>query len=165
MSYRAGDLHHVAIVVPSIAEALPFWRDVLGFRAGQVSSLPDQRVRVAFLSAKDRSSEIRGDRQDRAGQSPEDLGWAPLVELVEPLDQDSGVARFLAERRKATFHHVCFAVDDLPATLDRLAAAGVELVDREPRQGAEGDIAFLHPRSAGGVMVELIDRATIREDP
>lgn len=141
MSYRAGDLHHVAIVVPSIAEALPFWRDVLGFRLGDVNSLPDQRVRVAFLSAKD-----------------------TLVELVEPVDQDSGVARFLAERRKATLHHVCFAVDDLRATLDRLAAAGVELVDREPRHGAEGDIAFLHPRSAGGVMVELIDRATIRDD-
>lgn len=142
MSYRAGDLHHVAIVVPSIAEALPFWRDVLGFRAGQVSSLPDQRVRVAFLSAND-----------------------SRVELVEPIDKDSGVARFLAERGKATLHHVCFAVDDLSTTLDRLAASGVEIVDPKPRRGAEGDVAFVHPRAAGGVLVELIDRATIREDP
>jgi methylmalonyl-CoA/ethylmalonyl-CoA epimerase len=80
------------------------------------------------------------------------------VELLEPTDTESGVARFLAERGRATLHHLCFEVVDLKATLDRLAREGVELVDRSPRQGAEGQVAFLHPRAAGGVLVELLQR-------
>src|SRR6266536_4817277 len=68
----------------------------------------------------------------------------------------------LAERgRRATLHHVCFVVDDLRGTLGALEARGVELIDREPRRGADGDVAFLHPRASGGVLVELIDRASL----
>lgn len=133
-----GELHHVGIVVPSIEEALPFYRATAGFRPRQVRNIPDQHVRVVFLTAGN-----------------------TLVELVEPLDDTSGVAKFLAARGRPTLHHLCFAVDDLAGTLDRLAASGVELIDRAPRRGAEGDVAFLHPRAADGVLIELIDRATI----
>ena len=78
------------------------------------------------------------------------------VELVMPTDPSTGVARFL-ESRGEGFHHVCFEVDDLGRTLDGLAADGVELIDAAPRRGAEGPVAFLHPRSCHGVLVELIE--------
>ncbi|HVR88081.1 MAG TPA: methylmalonyl-CoA epimerase [Candidatus Limnocylindria bacterium] len=139
MTPRAGEVHHVAIAVPSIADALPFYRDVLGLTVGGTRDVPDQHVRISFLAAAN-----------------------TRVELVEPLDADTGVARFVAERGKPALHHLCFVVDDLAGTLDRLAARGVELVDRVPRAGAEGDVAFLHPRASDGVLVELIDRKTIR---
>jgi methylmalonyl-CoA/ethylmalonyl-CoA epimerase len=80
------------------------------------------------------------------------------IELVEPTSEDTGVARFLASRGEG-FHHVCFEVPDLAATLDELAAGGVELIDRAPRAGADGPVAFIHPRSAHGVLVELVEAA------
>lgn len=134
------ELHHVGVVVPSIEAALPFYRDTLGLEAGSVVELGEQAVRVVFLG-----------------------GGSGRIELLEPTDSSSGVARFLAERGRATLHHVCFAVDDLAGELRDMAAAGIELVDRAPRRGAEGDVAFLHPRAAGGVLIELIDRASLRE--
>lgn len=134
-----ADLHHVGIVVPSIDAAIPFYRDSLGLGAGAPRDLPDQAVRIVFLT--------RGETR---------------IELLEPLDDASGVARFLAERGRPTLHHVCFAVDDLARVLHDLAARGVELVDREPRRGAEGMVAFLHPRAADGVLIELIDRSSLR---
>jgi methylmalonyl-CoA/ethylmalonyl-CoA epimerase len=137
MTGEAGSLHHVSVVVPSIAEAVPFYRDTLGMRVGETRELADQHVRVVFLTAP-----------------------ATRIELIEPTDRDSGVARFLAERGRASLHHLCFAVDDLRSTLAALEARGVELIDREPRRGAEGDVAFLHPRASGGVLVELIDRSS-----
>jgi len=84
------------------------------------------------------------------------------VELLEPTDTESGVARFVAERGRPTLHHLCFLVDDLASTLVRLANEGVELVDHVPRRGVEGLVAFLHPRAANGVLVELIDRESVR---
>jgi len=133
-----GELHHVSVVVPSIADALPFYRDTLRMRAGPVREIPDQQVRAVFLSAPN-----------------------TRIELIEPTDTLSGVARFLAERGKPALHHVCFVVDDLRGTLRALEARGMELIDREPRRGAEGDVAFLHPRASGGVLVELIDRSSL----
>lgn len=136
----APSLHHVAIVVKDIADALRFYRDKLGLSVREVRDVPDQRVRIAFLPL---------------GES--------LLELVQPLDESSGVARYLAElERDAALHHVCLAVDDLPGELGRLERGGTELVDRAPRPGAEGEVAFLHPRASGGVLVELIDRASTR---
>lgn len=132
------ELHHVCVVVPSLEAAVPFYRDILGLRPGPVRVLADQRVRVVFL-ASDHTN----------------------IELIEPTDDSSGVARFLAERGRPTLHHLCFVVDDLRATLAALAADGVELIDREPRAGAEGDVAFLHPRASDGVLVELIDRRSL----
>jgi methylmalonyl-CoA/ethylmalonyl-CoA epimerase len=129
----AGPLHHVGIVVPSIAEALPFYRDVLGYEVGAPHDVSDQRVKVAFIA-----------------KGPSRL------ELLEPTDRESGVARFLAERGRATMHHLCFEVADLARTLERLAAEGVELIDHAPRRGVEGLVAFIHPRATGGVLIELI---------
>ncbi|HUG05434.1 MAG TPA: methylmalonyl-CoA epimerase [Candidatus Limnocylindria bacterium] len=136
----AGELHHVAVAVPSLAEAIPFYRDLLGYRVGEPRVVADQRVRVAFAT--------------RDGSR---------VELLEPTDAESGVARFVAERGRPTLHHLCFVVDDLAGTLVRLAAEGVELVDRAPRPGVEGQVAFLHPRASNGVLIELIDRASLRD--
>ncbi len=133
-------LHHVAIAVPRIEDALPFYRDALGLAAAAVREISDQGVRVAFV----------GDERQR-------------LELVEPVDADSGVGRFVAERGRPTLHHVCYVVDDLWATLARLERDGVELIDRAPRRGALGMVAFIHPRASGGVLIELIDRASIHD--
>jgi methylmalonyl-CoA/ethylmalonyl-CoA epimerase len=137
---KLGPLHHVAIAVPRIEDALAFFRDTLGFSAERVHDLADQHVRVVFL----------GDKNQR-------------IELVQPTDGESGVAKFVAEHPKPTLHHVCYVVDDLAGTLARLERDGVALVDRAPRRGAEGMVAFIHPRASGGVLIELIDRATLRD--
>ena len=133
----AGPLHHIGIVVPSLADAVPFYRDTLGYAIGNTHDVPDQHVRVVFAT--------RGDSR---------------VELLEPSDTTSGIARFLAERGRATLHHLCFETDDLAGALDRLAGSGVELVDRVPRRGVDGMVAFLHPRASGGVLVELLERSS-----
>ena len=137
---RLGPLHHVAIAVPRIEDALPFFRDTLGLSADRVRDLPDQHVRMVFL----------GDAKGR-------------IELIQPIDDVSGVARFVAEHPKPTLHHVCYVVDDLAAMLETLASEGVDLIDRAPRRGAEGMVAFVHPRASGGVLIELIDRASLRD--
>jgi methylmalonyl-CoA/ethylmalonyl-CoA epimerase len=134
---EAGPLHHIGVVVPSLAEAISFYRDTLGYAIGPQHDVADQRVRVVFAT--------RGDSR---------------VELLEPTDATSGIARFLADRGRAAMHHLCFEVDDLAGALDRLAASGVELVDREPRRGVDGMVAFLHPRASGGVLVELLQRSS-----
>jgi methylmalonyl-CoA/ethylmalonyl-CoA epimerase len=137
---KLGPLHHVAIAVRRIEDAVPFFRDTLGLAADPIRDLPDQRVRVVFL----------GDAKGR-------------IELIQPLDAESGVAKFVAEHPKPTLHHVCYIVDDLAAKLGELAREGVELIDRAPRRGAEGMVAFIHPRASGGVLIELIDRASLRD--
>ena len=133
---RAGPLHHVGVAVPSLTEAIPFYRDTLGYTIGLQHDVADQHVRVVFAT--------------RDGSR---------IELLEPTDTTSGIARFLADRGRATMHHVCFEVDDLARALADLARAGVELIDRAPRRGVEGQVAFLHPRASGGVLVELLERS------
>ncbi|HVL53552.1 MAG TPA: methylmalonyl-CoA epimerase [Vitreimonas sp.] len=130
---RLGRIHHVAIVVRSIDEALRFHRDQLGLELETVIDVPSDRVRIAFLGV---------------GESK--------VELVEPTDDTTGVARFLASRGEG-FHHVCYEVENLAESLLRLEIDGVELIDTAPRRGAEGPVAFLHPRACHGVLVELIE--------
>ena len=131
-----GPIHHVAIVVRSIDEALPRYRDLLGLAPElDPAVFAPQRVRLAFLPT---------------GPDP-----AARLELVEPIDEESGVARFLAARGEGV-HHVCFLTDDLPASLEALAAAEAELIDQEPRQGAHGTVAFVHPRTLNGVLWELL---------
>jgi methylmalonyl-CoA epimerase len=121
------------VVVEDIERALGFYRDSLGLPLELMQPIESDGVRIAFLPV---------------GESK--------VELVEPTDDTTGVARFLASRGEG-FHHVCLEVPDLTAALSDLAARGVELIDREPRPGAEGPVAFIHPRSANGVLVELIE--------
>jgi methylmalonyl-CoA/ethylmalonyl-CoA epimerase len=128
-----GKIHHVALVVRSIEEAQRLWRDLLGLNLEAVMDIPQDKVRIAFLGV---------------GESK--------VELVEPTDDTTGVARFLASKGEG-FHHVCFEVANLAETLLRLEIEGIELIDTAPRRGAEGPVAFIHPRSGHGVLVELIE--------
>ena len=128
-----GRIHHVAFIVRSIDEAVGLWRDLLGLDLETVTEIAEDRVRIAFLTV---------------GESK--------VELVEPTDDTTGVARFLASNGEG-FHHVCFEVSNLAETLLRLEIDGLELIDSAPRRGAEGPVAFIHPRSCHGVLVELIE--------
>ena len=128
-----GKVHHVALIVGSIDTALGFWREMLGLELETIMEIEQDRVRIAFLGV---------------GESK--------VELVEPTDDTTGVARFLASKGEG-FHHVCFEVANLTEELTRLGIDGVELIDTAPRRGAEGPVAFLHPRSCHGVLVELIE--------
>ena len=133
---RIGAIHHIAIVVRSIEASLPRYRELFGLRPeAEPTVFASQRVRLCFLPT---------------GPEP-----AARIELVEPIDDESGVARFLAARGEG-FHHVCFVTDDLPASLEALAAAEAELIDREPRPGAHGTVAFVHPRTLNGVLWELL---------
>ena len=131
--HRLGRVHHVAVVVRDLEAALGFYRDVLGLELEVVQEIPSDRVRIAFLP----------------------LGETK-IELVSPTDDTTGVARFLASKGEG-FHHVCFEVPDLAEALTRLGIEGIELIDSAPRRGAEGPVAFLHPRSCHGVLVELIE--------
>jgi methylmalonyl-CoA epimerase len=133
--HRLGRVHHVAVVVRDLEASLRFYRDVLGLELEVVQEIPGDRVRIGFLPV---------------GETK--------IELISPTDGTTGVARFL-ESKGEGFHHVCFEVPDLAAALTRLAIEGVELIDSAPRRGAEGPVAFLHPRSCHGVLVELIEAA------
>lgn len=123
---------HIGIAVDALDRILPFYRDIL-----QLPPVPlgdADGARIAGL---------------RAGDA--------LVELLEARQPDSPIAKFVA-RRGPGIHHICFAVNDLPAALDRCRHAGVKLIDETPRTGADGKrIAFLHPSSTGGVLVELTE--------
>jgi methylmalonyl-CoA epimerase len=130
---RIGRVHHVALIVRSIDDSLGLWRDALALEVETVMDIPDDQVRIAFLGV---------------GESK--------IELVEPTDDSTGVARFL-EQKGEGFHHVCFEVPNLTEALLRLEIGGIELIDSAPRRGAEGPVAFLHPRSCHGVLVELIE--------
>jgi len=128
------DLHHVAIVVPSIEAARATYVDVLGLGESAVEHVADQKVNVLVL--------------DAGGQR---------IELVEPAAEDSPVSRFLA-KRGGGLHHLAWRVANLDTALERLRAAGIRLIDETPRPGAHGTrIAFVHPASTGGVLSELVE--------
>jgi methylmalonyl-CoA/ethylmalonyl-CoA epimerase len=123
---------HIGIAVDGLDRLIPFYRDLLGLPVEPLDDADGARI-AGF----------------RAGES--------LVELLESKTPDSPIGKFVA-KRGAGIHHVCFAVDDLNATLDRCRRAGVRLIDEVPRVGAEGKrIAFLHPSSTAGVLIELTE--------
>lgn len=127
-------INHVAIVVPDIDEALAFWRDALGLELSHVEDMPTQESLIAFLPT---------------GNSE--------VELVKPTTETSGLARYMAKRGPG-MHHICLEVDDIKGVLARLKEKGVQLINEEPTIGARGGkIAFIHPKSTGGVLVELYE--------
>jgi methylmalonyl-CoA/ethylmalonyl-CoA epimerase len=129
---RGTRIAHIGIAVRALDDLRPFYRDVLGMAETPLDDSDGARI-VGFV----------------AGES--------LVELLEADVSDSPIGRFVA-RRGPGIHHVCFAVDDLDAALERCRAAGIQLVDEAPRIGAEGKrIAFLHPSATGGVLVELTE--------
>ena len=124
---------HLGIAVPSLAAAVKAY-EALGFRVESTHDVPTERVRVAFLPV---------------GES--------RLELLEPTDPTSVIARFLEKR--SGLHHVCVLVDDIDATLAEMKARGVRLIDEAPRVGAGGcRVAFVHPQAAEGVLLELKER-------
>jgi methylmalonyl-CoA/ethylmalonyl-CoA epimerase len=133
-----GRLDHIGIAVRSIAEARKFW-EALGLRVAEIEEVPSEGVRVAMIPV----GEVR-------------------IELLEATNDNSPVARFL-EKRGPGIHHLCLASDDLAIDDAELRAAGVELLRPEPTVGAGGSrVQFVHPRSAGGVLVELAEQSTER---
>lgn len=125
---------HIAIAVPDLAEALPVFQPISGGPGSTPETITAQGVRVAFIGTGD-----------------------GRLELLEPISDDSPVARFL-QRRGPGLHHIAYRVPDLEAALARLEQAGVRLIDRVPRPGAGGHrVAFLHPSAMGGVLVELVE--------
>ena len=134
----ARHLNHVCIAVRDIEDTLRFYQDVFGVAAAEIEEIVDQRVRAVLV---------------RVGDSQ--------LEFIQPTDVDGSVARFL-QRRGEGVHHICFEVEDLPEKLQLLSANGIELIDREPRRGLAGMVAFIHPHSTRGVLIELVDRGTAR---
>ena len=127
-------IHHIAIAVHDLDAALDFYRDALGLEMTERRTVPEEGVEIAFLPA---------------GEGE--------IELLRPLDEAGGVARFL-EKRGEGLHHVCLAVDDVEAAMERLQAAGAQLLSDEPRVDAHGTrYVFVRPKSAHGVLVELYE--------
>ena len=129
-------IHHTGVVVRSLEQAYGFYRDTLGLRLVKEGVMEDQGVRAALR----------------------DVGNS-FLELLEPIDGETGIARFL-EKRGEGLHHVCMEVDDIRASLAELKSQGVELIDEEPREGLTGTIAFLHPAALHGVLVELVEKGS-----
>ncbi|MBM4464212.1 MAG: methylmalonyl-CoA epimerase [Chloroflexi bacterium] len=127
-------IDHIAIAVHSIEEALQTYEGALGLELTDVKEVPERGVKAAFLPV-----------------------GASEIELVEPITADSSIAKFL-EKRGEGLHHVCFEVEDIEAALQDLAAKEVQLIDTQPRQGAHGRVAFIHPKSTHGVLMELIEK-------
>ncbi len=131
-------INHVAVVVSDVNTALTFWQDALGIHAEKVEHNEDESVDIAFLPL---------------GESE--------IELIAPFTDDSGVAKYLA-KKGAGLHHLCLDVDDIDAALAQLTAKGVELITEAPRTRPDGTrYAFVHPRSTGGVLLELYERARV----
>lgn len=125
-------IDHIAVLVDDLEKTLSFWRDALGMELSHVEDVPAEKSVVAFLPVG--SSE---------------------VELVKPTTTDSGLARYL-EKRGPGMHHICLQVDDIQGMLEQLKRAGVQLINETPLTGSGGkQYAFVHPKSANGVMVEL----------
>lgn len=134
-----GSIHHIGIVTDDLDATVASYR-ALGFTPGDVTRVESQNVDIVPI---------------RAGES-----W---IEILAPLDHDSGIGRYLASRGPG-IHHIAYLVDDLAATLSALAARGVELIDEAPRTGFhDWLVAFIHPRSCGGVLTELVERSSVVE--
>ncbi|HEX8846278.1 MAG TPA: methylmalonyl-CoA epimerase [Pyrinomonadaceae bacterium] len=127
-------IEHIGIATRALDDALSFWRDALGLELTHTEVVEEQKVRVAMLPVGE-----------------------PRIELLEPTSDDSPVAKFL-EKRGAGIHHIAVRVQDIRATLQRLKEKGARLIDETPRTGAGGClVAFIHPSSANGVLLELVE--------
>ena len=127
-------IEHIGIAVKSLDEAIPFWEKLLGSKCYSIEEVKEQKVRTAFF---------------KIGQSK--------IELLESTDPEGPIGKFI-EKKGEGVQHVAFAANGLQENLDELASKDVQLIDKTPRKGAEGlDIAFLHPKSTRGVLVELCE--------
>ena len=127
-------IEHIGIAVPSLDEAIPFYENILGFKCFAIEEVPDQKVRTAFF---------------RVGQTK--------LELLEGTAEDSAISKFIANN--GGIQHIAFAVESgVQAALDEVQEKGARVIDKAPRKGAEGlNIAFLHPKSTVGTLVELCE--------
>lgn len=129
-------LDHIGIAVEDLDAARKLYGELMGFELGEIEELPDRQLKVCFV---------------RVGDAD--------IELLWPTAPDSAVGKFLAKKGPG-IHHLCYQVDDVQAKLDQLAAAGLMLIDTKPRPGAHDTlVAFVHPKSAGGVLTELCQPA------
>lgn len=128
------NVDHIAIVVKNLDESLAFYEKTFGLRATKVETLSEQRVKAALLPV---------------GHSE--------IELIQPIDTESGVAKFL-ETRGEGIHHICLEVDDVDKALEELTKRGVQPIDKKGRKGLAGKVAFLHPKSTRGILIELAQK-------
>ena len=134
-------IDHVAILLPELADGTSFWVDALGLPLEKIEEIPEQQVKIAFLS-------VGGSH----------------IELLEPTDDESGVASYL-QKRGPGLHHICLEVDDIEETIARLKEANIPLIDEEPKTGKDGKrLAFIHPKGTGGVLVELYQFPNLKQD-
>lgn len=129
-------IHHVGIVVRNLDDAYKFYRDTLGLHVHKEAVVEDQGVRAALLT----------------------IGNGE-IELLEPINENGGVAKFL-ERRGEGLHHICFETDNVAAELAATKAKGIALIDQSPRKGLAGMICFLHPKASNGVLIEYAEVVT-----
>lgn len=128
-------LHHIAIAVRNLEEASGRYQAEMGLHLSHTEEIPARGVKIAYFP----------------------LGGTRL-ELIEPVNPDTGIARFLSKRGEG-IHHLAYAVEDLDRSLDLCRGRGMALIDEKPRLGGEGNlVAFLHPRSTGGVLTELVEQ-------
>ena len=131
---KVSHIEHLGIAVESLDEAIPYWENVIGLKCYAIEEVPEQKVRTAFLML---------------GQTK--------IELLEPTSEDSPIAKYI-EKRGVGIHHMALAVENIEAQLADAEAHGIRLIDKTPRHGAEGmTIAFLHPKSAQGILTELCE--------
>ena len=128
---RIKKINHIAIAVSDVDQALVFWRDALGLKVDHIEDVPSQKSRVVFLPV--------GDSE---------------VELVNPTSLDTGMAKFI-EERGGGLHHLCFEVDDIDSMLDELSSKGIRLINEKALDLPGRRMAFVHPKSTNGVLVEL----------
>jgi methylmalonyl-CoA/ethylmalonyl-CoA epimerase len=134
-------ISHLGIAVRSISDSLAFYRDALGLELVETERVEDQGVNIALLPV---------------GES--------RIELLEPFSEETPVGRFIAKRGEG-LHHICYEVEDLQSKLEELRSRGVRVLDGYPRRGAEGRlVAFLHPTSANGVLVELAEKRMVTKE-
>ena len=132
---RPTRIEHIGIAVNSLSDAIPFYEKVLGLKCYNIEEVSDQKVRTAFFMV---------------GQTK--------IELLESTDPEGPIGKFI-EKKGDGIHHIAFSVEKIEDQLDHASKMGVKLIDTTPRKGAEGmDIAFLHPKSTSGVLIELCEK-------
>lgn len=135
---KPSHIEHIGIAVSNLKEAIAFYENVLGLKCYSIEEVPDQKVRTAFFMV---------------GQTK--------IELLESTDPEGPIGKFV-EKRGEGIHHIAFAVENIEEQLVHVENQGIRLIDSKPRKGAEGlDIAFLHPKSTSGVLIELCENKTI----
>jgi methylmalonyl-CoA/ethylmalonyl-CoA epimerase len=139
-------IDHIGIAVNNIDKVMGFYNRALGLELSGIEEITDGHLKVGFIDVGDRSAS--------------DM---TKIELIEPTSSESVVAKFIAKNGEG-IHHVCFEVDDIEVALSHLSKEGFELIDNKPRRGAAGSkIAFVHPKSTGGVLIELKEKRRLRK--